>query len=350
MSRFHSLEVIDIQKQTPWAISITLKVPEHLQQDFKFSSGQYLTFKHSQNQEEIRRSYSICSSPKCKELSVVVKQIENGVFSTYALNQLKVGDVLQASNPEGTFIYQESIEENKNYVGIAAGSGITPIFSIAQSVLDSNKNNKFILIYGNQSPEHTIFFKQIEELQAKYPEQFFVYYTFSKTQVPNCLFGRIEKSTLNYVLKNKHANLEIEKFFLCGPEDMILNASQTLKDNGTEEENIKFELFTSSTSSNQTNNLGEGDVQISVLVDGEETIFTAPKKTTLLNAVLKQGVDAPYSCKGGICSSCICKVVKGNATMTSNMILSDEEVANGLILSCQAYASSDQISIDYDNV
>lgn len=348
MSRFHTLKVKDIRTETPLAVSIAFEVPADLATDYQFEAGQYVTIKAIINGEEIRRSYSISSAPSSNELRVVVKAVENGVFSNYAKNQLKVGDNLEVGIPEGKFVVENS--DAKIFVAFAAGSGITPIISIIKDVLEKKDDTTFILIYGNKTIEDTIYFNEINELQQQYLGRFFVHYTFTKANPDGSLFGRIERSTVNFVLKNKHSEKRVDEYFLCGPEDMIKKVTDVLKENGAAEEQIHYELFTTSSTNGEIPVSGEGMVKVTVLVDDVETTFNMPRTENILSAALKHGVDAPYSCQGGICSSCMCRTIKGSAEMKTNHILMDDEVEEGLLLACQSYVTSDEIYVDFDDV
>ena len=348
MSRFHTLKVKDIRTETPLAVSIAFEVPADLATDYQFEAGQYVTIKATINGEEIRRSYSISSAPSSNELRVVVKAVENGVFSNYAKNQLKVGDNLEVGIPEGKFVVEN--RDAKIFVAFAAGSGITPIISIIKDVLEKKDDTTFILIYGNKTIEDTIYFNEINALQQQYLGRFFVHYTFTKVNPDGSLFGRIERSTVNFVLKNKHSEKRVDEYFLCGPEDMIKKVTDVLKENGAAEEQIHYELFTTSSTNGEIPVSGEGMVKVTVLVDDVETTFNMPRTENILSAALKHGVDAPYSCQGGICSSCMCRTIKGSAEMKTNHILMDDEVEEGLLLACQSYVTSDEIYVDFDDV
>lgn len=348
MSKFNSLKVKEIRKETPLAVSIVFDVPEDLKADYQFKAGQYVNIKTTINGEEIRRSYSISSSPKSGELQIVVKAVENGVFSNYATQQLQTGAVLEVALPEGKFVLENS--DAKIIAGIAAGSGITPIISLAKSILESASDTTFILIYGNKTVEDTIYFKELDVLKNKYLGRFFVHYTFTKEHPNGALFGRIERPTVNFVFKNKHSEKRIDEYFLCGPEDMINKVTNILKENGATEEQIHYELFTTSSTNGEIPVSGEGMVKVTVLVDDVETTFNMPRTENILSAALKHGVDAPYSCQGGICSSCMCRTVTGAAEMKTNHILMDDEIENGLLLACQAYVTTDEIYVDFDDV
>lgn len=350
MSTFYKLAVKEITRETPEAVSVLFQVPAELQAHYRFVAGQYINLKLTLDGNEIRRAYSICSTPESGELRIAIKSIKNGYFSKFANEQLTAGKVLEVGTPEGKFTFEPDAVRLKNYAAFVAGSGITPVMSILQTVLEKEPNSTFVLVYGNKSSNETIFYNQLHDLQLKYVGRFFVHYVFSQQKADDQLFGRIEKSTVNFVLKNKHKEKEFDKFYLCGPEEMINRVSDVLKENNVKEKDIKFELFSASSSENEIKKSLEGHTKITVLVDGDETSFEMSQKQSLLEAALKQGLDAPYSCQGGICSSCIARISKGTAEMKKNTILTDGEIAEGLILTCQAHPTSSEIFVDYDDV
>lgn len=350
MSTFYKLAVKEITRETPEAISVLFNVPAELKENYRFTAGQYINLKLTLDGNEIRRAYSICSTPESGELRIAIKSIKNGYFSKFANEQLTAGKVLEVGTPEGKFTFEPDAARLKNYAAFVAGSGITPVMSILQTVLEKEPNSTFVLVYGNKSSNETIFYNQLHDLQLKYVGRFFVHYVFSQQKADDQLFGRIEKSTVNFVLKNKHKEKEFDKFYLCGPEEMINRVSDVLKENNVKEKDIKFELFSASSSENEIQKSLEGHTKITVLVDGDETSFEMSQKQSLLEAALKQGLDAPYSCQGGICSSCIARISKGTAEMKKNTILTDGEIAEGLILTCQAHPTSGEIFVDYDDV
>lgn len=351
MSSFYKLQVKEVVKETPNAISVAFNVPNELKSAYQFVAGQYVNLKLTLDGKEIRRAYSICSSPNSGELRIAIKSVKNGYFSTFANQNLKPGDLLDVGVPEGKFTFEPNTERQKNYMGFAAGSGITPIMSILQSVLESEPNSTFVLVYGNKSPQETLFYDQIHQLQLKYVGRFFVHYVFSQAKVEDALFGRIDQANTNFIWRNKHKEKEFDKYYLCGPEAMINLVSALLKEHHVADKNIKFELFsTSPTEENSLATSGNGHTKITVLVDDEETTFEMSQKQTLLEAALKQGLDAPYSCQGGICSSCLARISRGTAEMKKNSILTDKEIADGLILTCQAHPTSSEIFVDFDDV
>jgi ring-1,2-phenylacetyl-CoA epoxidase subunit PaaE len=350
MPSFLKLIIKEVKRETATAVSILFNVPEELKSNYNFIAGQYINLRLTLDNKELRRAYSICSSPESGELRIAVKAVKNGVFSQFATTRLKAGDVLEVGKPEGKFTFEPEPERQKNYAAFVAGSGITPVLSILKSVLKSEPKSSFVLVYGNKTVEDTIFHQELHDLQLQYVGRLFVHYVFSQAKVENALFGRIDKSAVNFVLNNKHKELQFDKFYLCGPEEMINTVSGILKEKNVKESAIKFELFTSSTQENKIDTSLEGHSKITVLVDDEEVSFEMSQKQTILDAALKQGIDAPYSCQGGICSSCLARVTSGTAEMKKNSILTDKEIADGLILTCQAHPTSESIYVDYDDV
>jgi len=349
MSTFYKLQIKDIKRETPSSISVAFNIPNELKSAYKFTAGQYINLKLTLDGQEIRRAYSICSSPNSGELRIAIKSVQNGHFSKFANENLKVGDILEVGQPEGKFTFEPNAEKQRNYAGFVAGSGITPVMAILKSVLENEPKSSFVLVYGNKSPEETIFHQELHDLQLKYVGRLFVHYVFSKSSESE-LFGRIDKSVVNFILNNKHKEKEFSKFYLCGPEEMINLVSNVLKEHNVAEKDIKFELFSTSTAENTSIGNQSGHTKITIMVDDDETTFEMSQKQTVLEAALKQGIDAPYSCQGGICSSCIARITNGSAEMKKNSILTDKEVAEGLILTCQAHPTSAEIYVDYDDV
>ena len=351
MSSFHKLQIKEVIQETDNAVSIVFHVPAELQSLYQFLAGQYVNLKLTLDGQEIRRAYSLCSSPESGELRVAIKSVQDGHFSKFANANLRAGDFLDVSKPEGKFTFEPDNEKQKNYAGFAAGSGITPVMSILKSVLESEPKSTFVLVYGNKSPKETIFHNELHELQLKYVGRFFVHYVFSQAKADGELFGRIDKSTVNFVLNNKHKEKAFDKFYLCGPEAMINLVSSVLKEENISETDIKFELFSSSSTKESIQiESNSGTSKIEMMVDDTLTTFQMSQKQTILEAALKQGIDAPYSCQGGICCSCLARIKKGTAEMKKNSVLTDNEIAEGLILTCQAYPTSDDVYVDYDDV
>ncbi|MFC5047719.1 2Fe-2S iron-sulfur cluster-binding protein [Aquimarina hainanensis] len=350
MSTFHSLSIKDITRETSKAVAITFDIPTSLKEQYQFIPGQYLTLKTTINGNEVRRAYSICSAPDDHFISVAIKEIENGLFSTYANQQLTSDDVIEVHPPEGTFTLATSPTANKTYCAFAAGSGITPIMSMIYAVLQNEPNSRFVLVYGNKTPEETIFHTALTTLQAKYPDRFFIEFIYSRSNEVGTHFGRIERSTINFIVKNKYKDYSFDNFFLCGPEVMISTAKEVLLENAVAEDQIHFELFTSSSSTSSEGANQEGKTNITILVDDEEVTFVMDRKKTILEAAIEEDIDVPYSCQGGVCSSCICKITEGTAVMSKNGILTDSEIEEGLVLACVSHATTDTVFVDFDDV
>jgi ring-1,2-phenylacetyl-CoA epoxidase subunit PaaE len=352
MAQFHSLNIKSVEKVTAKSVALSFDIPENLKENFDFKAGQYITLKTTINGEDIRRDYSICSSKNSGEVTVGVKAVENGTFSVYANEELKAGDAIEVAEPNGRFVFEANEVKTRTIAAFAAGSGITPILSIAKTLLEDEPFSNFILVYGNKSIADAMFVKDLLELMSVYGNRFHVHFIYSQSQEADALFGRIEKSTVNLIVKNKYKGVSIEKFYLCGPEQMIHTVKDVLVENGMKEKSILFELFTASVEENSSSNeeLPSGNSKIKVLVDEEEFEFTMSQEQSILEAALKQDIDAPYSCQGGICSSCIARITEGEAKMRQNNILTDGEVAEGLVLTCQAHPTSASIVVDYDDV
>ncbi|WP_310993480.1 ferredoxin--NADP reductase [Aequorivita marina] len=346
MSDFHTLSVSEVKKETHNSVTITFSIPENLKELFAFEAGQYITVKYVSDGQELRRAYSICSSPKSGELKVGVKKVSKGAFSSYANSQLKAGDKLEVMPPTGKFTLEPNL---KHYVAFAAGSGITPVLSLVKSTLEEMSQSSFLLIYGNQSKEEAMFYDEIVQLQDKYPQRFNVEFVFSRKQEDGAQFGRIGRSLVNFYLKNKYGETSFESFYLCGPEEMIDDVSATLKYNGVNSKQIHHELF-STAEKGLLVEKHDGNTGVTVILDDDEEVFEMPQTKSILEAALDEGLDPPYSCQGGICSTCIARLKEGKAEMRKNQILTEAEIADGLILTCQAHPTTAKVVVDYDDV
>jgi ring-1,2-phenylacetyl-CoA epoxidase subunit PaaE len=344
MNQFYKLSVKDIQNVTDHSVQVFLDIPNELKATFKFKAGQYITFKINLDGNDIRRDYSICSSPVSDTLSVAIKVVDGGVFSTYANKELKKNDVLEVSPPKGRFTFEPDQAFSRRLIAYAAGSGITPILGIMKTLLTEEPKSNFLLVYGNKTPESTMFLNDISVLKQNYPRTFQTQLLYSQANEENAVFGRIDKSTVNLTL-NKYPNLNSsDTFYLCGPQQMIQEVKSTLLERGVSEAKILFELFTAPSEESTVNPaIIDGQSEVIVMVDDEET-------KNILDMALSHNIDAPYSCQGGICSSCLARLKKGKAVMTQNNVLTDSEVAEGLILTCQAHPTTSSIYVDYDDV
>lgn len=352
MSQFHPLTIGEIHKVTDACVAITFEVPSHLKSTFSFKAGQYLTLKADLDGKEIRRDYSICSSPSSGKLQVAVKAVADGRFSVFANSKLKAGNTIDVAAPNGRFVFVPDPTIERTVAAFAAGSGITPVMGIMKTLLEEEPKSSFVLVYGNKTPGDTIFLSEIQQMQSLYPERLKVHFVYSQSQEDNALFGRIEKSTLNFLLKNSYKDTVFDRFYLCGPEPMIHTGKDVLMEHGVNSSQIFFELFTAAAASEPLNEtaLPEGKTQVTIVLDDEETTFAMDPKKTVLEAALSHDLDAPYSCQGGICSSCLARLTEGEVKMRQNNILTDGEIKEGLILTCQSHPTTPTIRVDYDDI
>ena len=349
---FHKLTVKDIKEETPECVSIAFDIPEELKGEFKFTQGQNITIKT--NLDDTRRSYSICTSPLDSELRVAVKKLKNGVFSTFANEQLKKGDVLEVLPPTGTFFTEINATNKKEYVFFAAGSGITPVISIIKTILSSEPQSSVTLVYGNKNLSSIIFKEEIEALKDKHLQRFSVYHILSREKSESDFNnGRIDLDKCNHLSQMIKMD-NVDDFFICGPEQMIFTVRDFLQGWGIDSKKIHFELFTTPTRENTKiytavqEPTGEGS-SVTVTLDGRSFEFMLDYNgNTILDAVLAEGGDAPFACKGGVCCTCKAKLLEGEVEMESNYGLEKSEVKAGYILTCQSHPRSKKIVLDYD--
>ena len=351
MSMFHSLKVIDIKNETSDTVSVAFEILEGGKSTFDYTSGQYLTLKFNINGNEERRSYSMCSSPFSGEpIRIAVKRVDKGLVSNHINDVIKVGDQIEVMSPQGNFTLETSLEQ-KTYVAFAAGSGITPIWSMIKSVLDNEPGSKFVLFYGNKTSDSTIFKNEIDSLTG---DRLSVYHILSREETGNSITnGRIDKNKATELLKSNLDLLKSKAFFMCGPEEMIFNVKDVLQNLGVSEDKIKFELFTTpvllaAEKEVEVSNF-TGTAKVKVIYDEEEITFDLSSDgENVLEAAMKHDVDAPFSCKGAVCCTCKAKVTEGKMIMDANYALSDEEVAEGFVLACQAHPASENVVLDFD--
>lgn len=359
MAKFHELQVKEVRRETPESVSVALDVPASLKDDFQFTQGQYLTFKQEINGEEVRRSYSICTSPFEDELRVAIKQVEDGRFSTFANHTLKAGDALETMTPMGSF-YTELDEANeKHYVAFAVGSGITPILSILKAVMAKEPKSRFSLIYGNKSFSSIIFREEIEALKNTYLGRLAVHHVLSREDLGVDLnFGRITADKCKHFCSTILDAESIDEAFLCGPFDMIMSVSQTLQDLGMEKKHVHFELFATPDQLKGRKEAAKDDKTVSaavsdvtVVIDGNRVQFPLEASgDTILDAAHQNGLDVPYACKGGVCNTCKAKLLEGKVEMDVNYALEAEEVEAGFILTCQSHPRTDKVVVDFDDI
>ncbi|XYK79597.1 MAG: 1,2-phenylacetyl-CoA epoxidase subunit PaaE [Labrenzia sp.] len=357
MARFHALQVTDIRRDTRDAVVVTLK-PEAADQDaFDFIQGQYLTFRRDFDGEELRRSYSICAGKDDGCLKVGIKRVEGGAFSTWANEELKIGDRLDVMPPMGRFFTELEPEKAKSYLGFAGGSGITPVLSIIKTVLAREPKSTFTLIYANRQTSSIMFREELEDLKNIYLGRFSVIHILeTETQDIDLFTGRIDAEKMDLLFRLWVDAEEVDTAFICGPEPMMLAIADSLRKHGLSDEQIRFELFASSQpgrakarTMSQAAAAGAGTCEVSVTLDGSTRNFQMEKNSTsVLEAAIANSMDAPYSCKAGVCSTCRAKVIEGEVEMEVNHALEDYEVRAGYVLSCQCIPVSDKVVISYD--
>jgi ring-1,2-phenylacetyl-CoA epoxidase subunit PaaE len=346
MSKFQSLKVAEVIRETADCVSLILEPDSG--SDFSFVSGQYLTLKANIGGEEVRRSYSLSSAPSEGVLRVAVKEVEGGLFSTFANRELKAGDTLESLPPDGRFKV-DSRPETKNHLAFAAGSGITPVLSQIKHVLTSSDDSTFALFYVNKETASIIYKDELAELKDRYLERFQLFNLLTREPIEAELFaGRLDADRCKRIFKEVIDPSNFDVAYLCGPEAMIMDCKESLVGAGMAEENVKFELFTSSAPAKE-NKSGESksskssdEVLVSVVLDGITTNVKVKKEgKSILDAALDSGLDAPFSCQGGVCCTCRCKMDKGTASMDINYALEPDEVESGFILACQSHPTGE---------
>ncbi|GAB5565364.1 MAG: phenylacetate-CoA oxygenase/reductase subunit PaaK [Winogradskyella sp.] len=356
MAEFYNIEVEDIHKETSDTSVITLNVPDNLQDQFMFRQGQHLTLKAIINGEDVRRSYSLCSSPLENKWQVAVKQIPEGKFSTYVNTFLRKGDDLEVMPPSGNFGIDTNSENAKNYLFFAAGSGITPVISMIKSHLAQEQQSTCKLFYVNKTAKSIIFKEELEQLRNKYFGRLEIYYFLTKERRDIELFnGRFDDDKMQILCSTFIDIPDTNEVFLCGPEQMVNYVSEYLIAKGLSKDLVHYELFVSGLSEediNRADRLSKQNVEgieVTVLDGGKEFVFTMTKEyDNILDAALGAGADLPFACKGGVCSTCKCEVKDGEVEMKINYALDEKEVSQNLVLSCQAVPTSDKVVVDFD--
>ncbi len=354
---FHPIPVKEIKKETADCISIVLDIPEHLKKDFAYKQGQSLAMRLFIGGEEVRRTYSICSSPIDNEWKVAIKKVEGGLFSVFANEELKKGDVLEVMQPVGKFYTELHPSHQKNYLAFAAGSGITPVLSLIKTTLAAEPRSNFTLVYGNKNRSSIIFFEELEGLKNQYMNRFNLIYILSREKTDAVVnFGRIDTEKL-IALDKWIDYTTMHEFFLCGPEEMIFTAKTFLEARGVNKKQIHFELFTTAGEKKKTS-AKQQQVQvdtgakssITVKLDGRTFDVNIPlnSEIAILDAALQQGADLPYACKGGMCCTCKAKLLEGEVMMDVHWGLDEEEIEQGYILTCQSHPKTEKVVVDFD--
>ncbi|SDG63545.1 2Fe-2S iron-sulfur cluster-binding protein [Psychroflexus sediminis] len=356
MPSFFPIKVKDVYKETEDCSVVTFDIPEDLKPDFKYNPGQHLTLKKDIDGEDVRRSYSLCSSPVDEEWKVAVKQIYEGKFSTYVNHKLKADDILEVMPPSGDFGVDIQQDSDKTYLFFAAGSGITPILSMIKTHLAMEPQANCKLFYLNKNAKSIIFKEEIEQIRNRYFGRFEIFYFLTREQRDiELLNGRFTPEKIRALANTVFDLEEISDVFVCGPEQMIFMIRDELTSLGLGEDKIHFELFVSGLSEEDKKRTEEAlakrkdGTQITILDGGKEFHFAMDKAyDNILDAALAAGADLPFACKGGVCSTCKCRVMEGNVEMKVNYALEKHEVAQNLVLSCQSVPTTDKVTVDFD--
>lgn len=357
MANFHQLKVLEVNKETEDATSIALDVPLELYKTFNYKPGQYLTLKFNINGEEVRRSYSLCSSPALEEpLRVGVKRVKDGLVSNHINDNIKVGDLVDVMPPNGRFFADVKKDNYKTYYLFSAGSGITPILSILRTVLLTEERSYVYMIYGNRTEESIMFKQELDALQEKYGDRFILEYTLSR---PKSSWSDLWKTSNEHIFRKGRVDAEAVKWFIneyplyaqnaeyyiCGPGTMIENTKKALKTIDVPDERIFIESF-GANASNDTTEAFE-NAKLTANLNGETIQVSIPKGKTVLRTLIDAGKEPTYSCEGGVCSTCMCKLKRGKVHMKNNLALTEKEVEQGYILSCQSIPLTESIEIEY---
>lgn len=355
MTKFHKLVVAEVKPETADCVSVAFDVPSDLLKDYAYIQGQHLTLKLIIDGKEVRRSYSICSSPLLKEpLRIAVKRVKGGVGSNHVNDKFKKGDIIEIMTPMGNFHTELKNTNRKHYVLFAGGSGITPMLSIIRTTLIAEPNSKLTLFYGNFNEAATIFKKELDELVKQNSDKLTVHYVFDKPESashPKELTGMMSKDVVKGLLAKYVERNPVIEYFVCGPTPMMDNVKEVLESNNVNKNFIHIEYFTSIIEEVKKDApLGANTIsEVTVIMDGTTTTFQLGSNgSAILDAAIDAGVDAPYSCKGAVCATCRAKVKEGKVTMDMNYALTDDEVAMGYILTCQSHPASSVVVVDYD--
>jgi ring-1,2-phenylacetyl-CoA epoxidase subunit PaaE len=357
-THFHKLTIADIKKETPECVSVSFHIPAELKTEYLFKQGQNVTLRTIMNGEEVRRSYSICSSPLENELRVAIKKAIYGKFSNWANSDLKKGDVLEVMPPTGKFYTELNPANSKKYIAFAAGSGITPVISLIKTILATEPGSSFTLVYGNRSRAGIIFREHLEALKNKYISRLTVHHILSreKTDAP-INYGRIDIDKCNQLCEKLIDIDTADEIFICGPEEMIFTVKDWLTQKGIDKKKVHFELFTTpgqklaiaDPQSLNKKTTQDKVCKATVKLDGIAFDFELPfEGASVLDAALKQGADLPFACKGGVCATCKARLLEGKVEMDVHYALEDDEVAAGYILTCQSHPRTEKIVVDFD--
>jgi len=355
MSKFHKLSVASVEPETRDAVAITFAVPEALAEPFRFAAGQHLTLRADIEGQDVRRSYSICSGVEDGKLRIAVKRNPGGVFSAWANEMLKAGDALDVLPPLGHFNVPLAAGNRKHYAAFAAGSGITPLLSIIKTTLATEPQSRFTLFYGNRASGTVMFKEELAALKDTYLTRFNLVHVLSReAQDIELLHGRIDRAKADALLTHWLDLDHVDAVFVCGPDGMMQAVAEALKARDYPDARVKIERFATSIPRHEHRPAkvaepGHTECEVTVVLEGVTRTFALEKgKENILDAGLKAGIELPYSCKSGVCSTCRAKLTAGEVDMDVNFALEDYEVARGFVLTCQSYPVTDRVAVDYD--
>tara|TARA_R110000850_G_scaffold67188_1_gene149477 strand:- start:19239 stop:20315 length:1077 start_codon:yes stop_codon:yes gene_type:complete len=355
MSKFHQLQVSQIHQETRDAMVVTFAPPAEDPGAFKFEAGQHLTLKAMISGEEVRRSYSICAGAQEQTLRVAIKKIDDGIFSNWAAENLRQGTLIEVMEPQGHFNVPLEPEASRHHVAFASGSGITPVLSLVKTTLAAEPDSRFTLVYGNRASSSVIFKNEIEDLKDRYLTRLNLVFILSREHQDMDLFnGRIDADKCEALLSKWIDPKDIDIAYICGPQSMMEQVSASLMRHGLPKAQIKMELFAGAMHKGPRPERkavvkGDDGATITIVHNGLTRVFKMPKnKESVLDAALEEGIELPYACKGGVCSTCRCKLIKGEVDMDANYSLEDYELARGFVLSCQSFPVTDELLIDFD--
>ena len=353
---FHRLRVAEVKRETPDAVSVRFELPEALRGAFAFKAGQHLTFRRNFGGEEVRRNYSVCVSPSEGVLKIGVKKIAGGVFSGWVNDELKAGDELEVMAPHGSFCWSFDPSARREYVAFAGGSGITPILSLMKTALAMEPDSRFTLFYGNRNSFGVMFLEEIAGLKDRYIDRLSVFHFLEEEEEEIELFnGRLDNAKVQEVLTTLVKPSDIDAFFICGPGPMMDAVEEALLSKNVEKPRILIERFTtgplSAAQAAAARALEEkaAGLKMSVTLNGRRMqVAFDPANHSILDNVRSAGLPAPFACKGGVCATCRAKVTAGEVSMKVNYGLSEQEIAEGYVLTCQATPLTEGVALTYD--
>ncbi len=355
MKQFHPLTVERIELETRDSVRIALSVPEEFAHEYRFLPGQHIPFEIELDGKKLRRTYSICTPPGQLPLEIGVRVQPGGRFSEFAANELRPGDTLAAMPPTGRFCIDPDPHRATDYVGFAAGSGITPILSIMRSILAIEAGSRFILFYGNRRQSTTMFIDDLYALKNQYPERVQLNFVFSREEQEfEPMAGRLDRDKVLELYRHFGRGLSVSDAFVCGPDTMIRDVTEALIELGMDEANIHSERFgvprkSALISAERTK--AADHAMITVIMDGHKQSFEMHRDDdNIVDAAGENGIELPYSCKGGVCATCRTHVRDGSVDMATNFGLEDWEVEQGFVLACQSRPVSDTVTLDYDKI